>query len=365
MDVRSKIMEEALEAVLLYSRASAGLPTGFGKCLLGLKYIERIGAKRILIVAPKLSIFQSWIDEAVKWEYNEILSCIDFSTYLSLDKKPNNYDLVILDEVHSLLESQRPWLTNHKGRILGLSGTMPRYHHSEKGIMLDAFAPVVYTYGVDEAVQDEILNDYRIIVHPLELSTKKDLWIQGKGKGWWSSEQLNYEYWTQRVHNARSRQEKQITSVMRSKALMTYKTKENYARVLFNACIDKCILFGNEQAQVDSICAHTYHSNNPASEENLELFKEGKILKLAAVNMLSEGVNIPGLKRAIIMHSYSPSSPRTQQKLGRILRLSPKETAILEVLVYTNTQDEVWLRGILEDFSPDKISWKESDLIKI
>ncbi len=152
---------------------------------------------------------------------------------------------------------------------------------------------------------------------------------------------------------------------MRAKALMTFKTKELYAKVLFNNAPDKCILFGNEQAQVDRLCTHTYHSNNPSSEENLELFKEGKITKLAAVNQLSEGVNIPGLKRAIVMHSYSPNSPRTNQKLGRVLRLSPEETAVLEILVYTGTQDEIWLRGILEDFSPEKISWKEHKTVKL
>ncbi len=77
------------------------------------------------------------------------------------------------------------------------------------------------------------------------------------------------------------------------------------------------------------------------------------------MNQLSEGVTIPGLRRAIVLSSYSGNSPRTSQKLGRILRLNPDEVACLDILVYTGTQDEVWLRSVLEDYAPEKITWND------
>ncbi len=86
---------------------------------------------------------------------------------------------------------------------------------------------------------------------------------------------------------------------MRMKALQGYKTKEIYGKNLFDTYADKRILFADTQESADRISLHSYHSNNPASEKNLELFKTGQIVKLAAVNQLSEGINIPGLKRAI------------------------------------------------------------------
>ena len=52
---------------------------------------------------------------------------------------------------------------------------------------------------------------------------------------------------------------------------------------------DKCILFANTQAQADRLCDYSYHSQNPDSERNLELFKEGTIDKLSSVLQLNEG----------------------------------------------------------------------------
>ena len=80
------------------------------------------------------------------------------------------------------------------------------------------------------------------------------------------------------------------------KAMMEYPSKEQYARLLFESINSKCILFANTQAQADRLCDYSFHSQNPDSERNLELFKEDTIDKLSSVLQLSEGVNIPNLK---------------------------------------------------------------------
>ena len=328
---------------------------------LGYMYLDKFytGTLKVLVVAPRISIFTSWKDEAQKWGYLHILDRITFSTYLSLDKQEQGYDIIILDEIHNLTLAHKEYLSAHKGLILGLSGTLPKYHHSEKGMMVDAFAPAVYSYSTDEAVENNILNDYRIIVHPLQLSTLKDHFAKTKTGGWMTSEQLNYEYWTRRLQESRSKKEDQIMRIMRMKALQSFKTKENYAKRLLNSTEDKCIVFADTQESAERLCGYSYHSNNPDSESNLELFKKDKVKKLSAVNQLSEGVTIPGLRKAIVLSSYSGNSPRTSQKLGRILRLNPDEIACLDILVYSGTQDEIWVRQVLEDYNPEKISWND------
>ena len=83
---------------------------------------------------------------------------------------------------------------------------------------------------------------------------------------------------------------------MRMKALQSFKSKEDYTLKLAESINSKCIIFANTQEQAELLCDYTYHSNNPDSEKNLELFKTGEINKLSCILQLSEGVNIPGVK---------------------------------------------------------------------
>jgi len=139
--------------------------------------------------------------------------------------------------------------------------------------------------------------------------------------------------------------------------MMEYPSKEKYAKLLFNSINTKCILFANTQDQADRLCTHSYHSNNPDSDDNLRMFKEGSITKLSSVMQLNEGVNIPELKQGIIMHAYG-NERKAQQRIGRLLRLNPDEKAIVHVLCYINTVDEKWVKSALENLDQDKIEWK-------
>ena len=129
------------------------------------------------------------------------------------------------------------------GRILGLTGTPPRYADSEKGRMVNQFCPIKFTYITDDAVDDDILNDYRIIVHKMSLSNSNNIRVQLKDKEFWTSEIKNYAYWTERVYESNSPKQKQISSVMRMRAMMDFKTKEVYGKNLLNDIEDKCIIF--------------------------------------------------------------------------------------------------------------------------
>jgi superfamily II DNA or RNA helicase len=220
--------------------------------------------------------------------------------------------------------------------------------------MVNKYCPVKFEYLTDDAVGDNILNDYKIYVHYLSLNSNKELEVTYKTGSFMTSEVANYIYWTGRVDDARPGKSKQIASVMRMKAIMEYSSKEQYAKELFNQQTDKCILFCNTQIQADRLCSHSYHSKNPDNEENLIKFKDGVITKLSCVLQLSEGVNIPNLKSGIIMHSYG-NERKAQQRIGRMMRLNPKETATIHILCYENTVDEFWVKSALKDYDQSKI----------
>ena len=356
---KNDIQKQALEATNGKRACSIVLATGVGKTLVGLQHMDRntTPLMKCLVVAPKKSIFTSWKEDAEKFDKQYLIGRIVFTTYLSLNKhNPADYDVVYLDESHSLLDSHRAFLENFQGRVLGLTGTPPKHKNSEKGRLVQEFCPVVFTFKADDAVENGILNDYQIIVHKLKLSTAKDYKVVMKGKSFMTSEDQNYTYWSRRIDVGSGNMH--MLRVMRMKAMMEYPSKEKYTKVLMEHIKAKCIVFANTQEQADRLCSYSYHSNNPQSEKNLELFKEGTIKQLSTVLQLNEGVNIPNLKQGIIMHAYG-NERKAAQRIGRLLRLNPDDKAIVHILCYKDTIDEKWVAEALENFDQAKIIWQE------
>jgi superfamily II DNA or RNA helicase len=359
---REEIQEEALNATLGLARCGLGLATGVGKTLVGLLHMERNFSPliNILVVAPKVSIFGSWRFEAEKFGKSKLLENVTFTTYLSLSKHdPREYDIVYLDECHSLLDSHRKFLENFTGKILGLSGTPPKYGQSEKGRMVKEFCPIVYSFITDAAVDNGILNDYQIIVHQLKLDQSKNYRVEMKDKSFDTSEQQNYGYWSNRINNGSG--SPHMLRVMRMKAMQEYPSKEKYTKKLMEVIPSKCIVFANTQDQADRLCKYSYHSNNPQSESNLRAFRDGHISQLSCVMQLNEGVNIPNLKQGIIMHAYG-NERKASQRIGRLLRLNPDDKAIVHILCYMGTVDEKWVTEALEGFDQSKVLWKDYGL---
>ena len=355
---RDEVQDKALDIISKHDRCGLNISMGVGKTRIALQHMMKNYHPLVnyLVVAPKKSIFASWADEINKIDNDYLCNHITYTTYLSINKHdPNNYDVVYLDECHSLLNSHKIFLNQYKGKILGMTGTPPIY--GEKEYLVNEFCPMVYKFEVDDATDSKILNDYRIIVHMLSMSNDKNVPKNTKdGRVWYVSESSDYEYQTNRIDDAPNTRARQLASIMRMKAMMEYPTKENYVKRLINAIDDKCIIFANTQKQADKLCKHSYHSKNSESKDNLKLFSDGRIDRLSCVLQLSEGVSIPGLKQGIIMHAYG-NERKSAQRIGRLLRLNPTETATCHILCYENTVDEKWVKNALTSFSDDKIKY--------
>lgn len=355
---REEAQQEALAAIRKHNRCGINVSMGVGKTYIGLQYLaERVKpGQQVLVVAPKRDIFTSWQDDANKFNLAWLLDRITFTTYLSLNKhNPKQYDYLILDEAHTTKDSHRIFLSNYKNAILGLTGTPPKYLQSEKGEMMQDYYPIVFSYMVDDAVENNILNDYQIFVHLMPLSTKNTILVQNK---WKTSEQKNYEYLRRQIDEAVGKNAfmKQILCI---NALKQYETKEHFVKYASSKIPqdEKCLIFANTTAQADRLCSNSHHSKKKDSSD-LDAFKLGTITRLSCVEQLSEGVTIPGLKHIIIMHSYG-NERKASQKIGRALRLSPNEVANVHVLVYKNTIDEKWAKTALEGFDQSKIKYVE------
>jgi superfamily II DNA or RNA helicase len=359
-EIRERIQKEALDAVLSSRRAGLHVSMGVGKTYIGLQYINKFGGK-VLVAAPKLTIFESWKNDAVKFGLDYLLQSITFTSYISLTKhNPKDYDIVILDEAHNTKSSHDEFLSNFTGRILGLTGTPPKYTYGEKGQMMEQYYPIKYTYGVDEAVGEEILNDYRIFVHTLPLGTANNIQVGKGNKTFLTSEAKNYSWLQSQIQSAVSDKQVFMKRIFLLNALKQFKTKLFFTDFISKRVppTEKCLLFANTTEQADVICQYSHHSKNSktVNEINLQKFASGEVTRLSAVEQLSEGVTVPNLKHIVIMHSYG-NEKKASQKIGRALRLNKDEVAAVHVLCFKNTVDETWVAKSLEDFDISKIKW--------
>mgnify|MGYP003132837429 CR=1 FL=1 len=358
MTTKNKIQDKALASLKNKIKAGVEISMGVGKTLLAIKHMASnyTDISRYLVVVPRLKIIDSWKDEIEKHGYGYLNDCIDYTTYLSMTKQDLDYDIVYLDECHNLKFNHEEWLASFKGIILGMTGTYPVISSSEKGRMCNKFCPKVYEYKTDDAVAAGILNDYNITVHYVDLNDKKTIAKKGKYGPYAISEKDEYNFWTTRIDNASTKKQEQIARITRMKKLQSFDSKEEYASKLFQLSDNKTIIFANTQKQADKLCKYSVHSNNKKSDENLEMFKDSTINKLSAVEQLSEGVTIPELKTGIIMHAYG-NNRKAAQKIGRLLRLNPKDKSNIHVLCYRYTIDEKWVESALSDFDESKIKW--------
>jgi len=348
-ELKTEIQNKALEEALKYRRSGIVLSVGAGKTKLGLMYISKVGGKTLILI-PKLPIIDSWRNDALKFNYEHLLENITFSTYLSLKKHDlSSYQNIILDESHSLLSHHGDYLRYFQGNILGLTGTPPKT--GSKFDIMQKFYPTRFVFKTDSAVDKGMLNDYKIFVHRLHLSTTKDILV----KNFMVSERSTYEWSTRQLASSPTEKAKMFASIRRLNYLKQFKTKEKHVKEILKKIpeTEKCIIFANTIEQAERLCSYSHHSGQ--KEDYLEAFQEGIITRLSCVEQLSEGVNIKDLKHAIIMHSFSSSSPKAKQKFGRLMRLAVNELAHVHILCYVNTVDEKWVEGVLEDFNKDKI----------
>jgi|TARA_R100000479_G_scaffold175041_1_gene124945 superfamily II DNA or RNA helicase len=361
---RDSVQDKALEISKSHFRCGLGISMGVGKTRIALEHMKSFynGFSTFLVVAPKKTIFKSWIDECEKTGYTHLLDHITFVTYVSLKKKnPNDYDIVYLDECHSLKYTHKKFLANFDGRILGLTGTPPSRISSEKGDMVSSFCPIVYKFSVDNAADNNILNDYKIYIHHLQLSKTRNLKKKNKKGGfWYTSEVLDYDYYSRRTitdQQTKSSKKGYMGRIMRMKSMMDYPTKEIYTKNLLKRYAGKdkkVIVFANTKEQADRMSSYSYHSSNPNSDDNLEYFSDGRINVLSCVLQLSEGVTIPDLQSGIILHAYG-NNRKSAQRIGRLLRLNPDMTSNCHILCYADTIDKNWVMAAVKDFSMNKV----------
>lgn len=235
--------------------------------------------------------------------------------------------LLLFDEVHGMGAFQLR--TRLKGKIqpyryrLGLSATPERNYDSTGNEFIDTeIGPVIYRFGLEDAIKRGILCEFDYEALPYRLSQvekkkKKDIIAR-------------YEYYKKNgisfEEDALYRELSNVNKTSEAKLLLFRQLISTNRNLL-----ERCIIFvenKNYGEKVQRILAdfmpdyHTYYSED--KPDALFRFAKGDLRCLITCKKISEGIDIKTVK-SIILFSCDRGRLVVTQRIGRSLRLNPDE----------------------------------------
>lgn len=235
--------------------------------------------------------------------------------------------LVIHDEVHGLGAPQARLDLGGKharfGYVLGLSATPEREYDPEGTTFIESeIGPVVFEFGLEDAIRKGILVEFDYVPLPYELTDG-------------DRARLRQVYSRQAARKAEGRpmrQEEVWTELSK-----VYKTAENkpatFAAYLNDhpECLQACILFLEERAYGDRLLpmlhdAGVRYRNYYADDDKSYLlaFGRGEIDCVVTCHKISQGIDIQRL-RSVVLFSSARARLETVQRIGRCLRRDPND----------------------------------------
>ena len=324
---------------------------------------------KVLIVYPETNIKQAWVTDLKKWKFNS--KNIAYSTTRSFSKIKTVYDVLVLDEIHTLSEKQVEDVAAYIKKfdikkVIGLSGTISS--DTEQMLLEKLKLPITVRYSIEQAIIDKVISDYRIEVVTVPLRTVKDqeiVWNSPQGKKTFMvSEKGSFDRLTQKI--AQTQFDTYVNyknlKMMRLQRMMIIKksqAKSDATKQLLAKFISKRVLVFTGLTEVaDKLGIPSYHSKKE-DEVIKDKFLAGKIDKLAIVNKLNTGVTFNALDTAIV-NFFDSNSENMAQKISRItcFDYNNEDKCAHIIIVSSNEPQELqWLNKALSFFEPSKIKY--------
>lgn len=375
------IQKAALEA--WYKGGSWGLlamATGVGKSRVAINAIVDlylnwsmvIPNPKILLVVPTEKLRDNnWEEEFKKWGESTTYSGLQRSCYASINKyKDEVFDLVLLDEVHSLTEYNSQFFTSNSVRtLLALSATPPDAKAKEgtdveKVKLFKQFRiKTDFYYPLDQARKDGLVANYEIWVVQTMLDAK-DKYIEAgpKAKRFYQTELERYKFLSKMIQKfaiMKNYVMVKVKSLERMRLIANSKEKLDVCKRLLEKCKgNRILVFGGSIDQIEKLMpGQVYHSKSgKAGHTYLEQFMKEEVDVCGTVAAANEGLNIPNLDIGLIAQ-ISSDSRALVQRIGRIIRWRPNHTSYIFIVLAVGTQDEKWLEAAFEGMDKSLIKY--------
>ena len=285
---------------------------------------------------------------------------IVFTTFVSLHKHiEEDFDLIIIDEIHLLSEKQIESLRTLNERLykplLGLSGTLSQW--TQRVLKEDLGLIVVAYYSMEQAIEEGILPDYEINIVSVELDNKTKInW----GKRWstekarWNSFKYLMEKEEKEGKPPNFHVRLKLIEILQRSIAKKRKTIE----LIEQFKDERLLIFTGRTEIADSLGIPSYHSKS-SEKKVFEEFVRGEINHLAVIKIGNTGVTYTPLNKVIINSFYSDEEQMTQ-KIMRCMSLeynNPSKKAIIWIVTTNEKKEKEWLTKSLNQLSQSKIKW--------
>lgn len=318
--------------------------------------MEQLRPKKVLIAYPDKKIKLSWETDLDTRGYKD--SEITYTTHLSLKKHiGEEYDLVILDEIHLLSPAQMEAaaeIIEINRNILGLTGTLSKW--TGKSLSMVLGLNVVAEYPIEQAIREGVVADYEITVIKVPL----DGIVRQRYKNLWMTEKVMFDRYGRIIH--KMEHEGRDTMFMRLARMRLIQNSEAKRRKTIQLLSDhqdeRILVFCGVTAIADRLGIPSYHSKS--SEKNIfEDFMNGKGNHMAVVKIGNTGVTYKPLNKVIINY-FDSNAENLAQKINRCMSMeydNPDKKACIYIVCTNEEVEGKWLNKALEFFDKTKIKY--------
>lgn len=372
---KSEIQNQGVEA---WEKAGCigtlAMSTGMGKTFCFFKAVLRnchLGDKILFLAETRQREIDLFVD-LKKFDklYKTKLSKynIQFDCYQSAYKwQDTKWDFACLDEVHDFLSPvySKFYFNNKIEKILGLSATVDRStkytiddKEFTKGDLLDQIAPVVFSYNLDNAVDDETTKKLNVFViyHQLD-QTHKTVKAGTKTAPFLTTEKAAYDYWDKEFKKSLFLSEGtsktfriRNTSAARAKILYDLPSKVESIKELITHLKGQSIIFGNSLEALHKITDDILDGKKSDKTNTLirSNFDNKKIAVIGSFKLLKQGANLKQVDNTIIMSYYGKEKDMIQ-RLGR--QRDDGSTGNVFVYLTIGTQEQKWYDASMENIT--------------
>jgi superfamily II DNA or RNA helicase len=354
MSIRDLRQKEFANVWLKEKHGILNLCPRFGKIRTSILVLEKLRPKSVLIAYPDNKIKESWQSDFDDLGYDD--SNVTYTTHLSLKKLVDNeYDIVIIDEIHLLSEAQIEAcqdLFSNNACILGLTGTLAS--DTERTLEEELDIHVVAHYPIEKAIEEGVIVDYEI--HVIRVPLDNVVFNDYKGK--LKTEKKHYDgiSWViNKLQNSGS--DTMFMRLARMRLIQSSLAKTNATKRLLAAHKNERVLvFCGTTAVADNLGIPSYH--NKSKEKSIfEDFAEGEGNHLAVVKIGNTGVTFSKLNRVII-NSFDSNPENLTQRIFRCMAMdydNLEKKAYIYIVTTTEPIELTWLSRALDLFDKDKI----------